>query len=254
MATEHAGHGEELAYSIASSTKNALIVSSSGDGGYGDVINGIMRAKNEGHTAVASVLPAGNANDHYNNLHDGDIVERIRNGKTAHIDLLKITSTVDTKPFTRYAHSYIGFGLTPAVGLELNKTKLTILNEGWIVAKSLIAVKPVKLKIDEKVRAYESVIFSNVDVMSKYLKISRPSSMNDGKFEVTIFRRRNKLKLLLLLLEASFKGVVENKSVPSFTLHTVKRTLVQTDGEITTLDADALATITAERETLECVV
>lgn len=252
--TTHAGHGEELAYDIAKSSKNPLIISSSGDGGYCEVVNGVLRAKHEGFDAVAGLLPAGNANDHYNNLHDGDVIPRIIARDTKKIDVLKITSQSGGKPIERYAHSYIGFGLTPAVGRELNKTALNRLTEAWIVAKSLFTVRPVRLQIGKKIRSYESIIFSNVDVMSKYLKISRASSMADGKFEVTMFRRRSKLRLLLILLKASFKGVVEDKKASEFSLKTVRSVLVQTDGEVMSLDARVDVRVSVEHKALECIV
>lgn len=253
--TEHAGHGEELAYRIASSQNNTLIVSSSGDGGYHDVINGVMKAQNAGHYATTGLLPAGNANDHYHNLHSKDLIEQIIDGdEPTKIDLLKLISTSKAAPIERYAHSYIGFGLTPVIGNELNKTKLNPFNEFWIVARSLFTIKPVRLEVYNKVRHYESIVFSNVDVMSKYLKISQPSSVSDGKFEVTIFRRRNKLKLILLLLKTSFKGVKEDTKVREFLLKTVYETLVQTDGEIIELDAQSAVSIVIESQVLACVV
>jgi len=252
--TDHAGHGEELAYKIACESKNPLIISSSGDGGYNDVVNGAMRAQRGGARPTTGLLPAGNANDHYHNLHNKDIVEQIVNGESTKIDVLKISGISDGKQIEKYAHSYIGFGLTPIVGNELNKRKLNFINEVFIVAKSLITIKPVRLKIGKKPHAYESVIFSNVDVMSKYLKISQPSSMTDGKFEVTIFKRRNKLRLILILLEASFKGVKEDAQVSEFRLTTVRKTLVQADGEILTLDAESNVHITIEQQALASII
>lgn len=254
IATKFAGHGEELSYEIASSTKNALIISSSGDGGYHDVLNGAMRARKAGYKATIGLLPAGNANDHYKNLHKEDIVEQIAKGTSTQIDILKLSSKSEGKKVERFAHSYIGFGLTPFVGNELNKTKLNPIKEVFIVLKSLISIKPVRLKIGRKTRAYESVICSNIDVMSKYLKISQPSSVTDGKFEVTTFTRRNKLQLILILLEASIKGVKEDKQVRRFALKTINETLVQADGEIISLDANTRTIITAERKAVRCVV
>ena len=252
--TKHAGHGETLTYEIAQSSKNPLIISSSGDGGYNDVINGAMKAQNEGYKVTTGLLPAGNANDHYHNLHRQDLIEQIVKGNPTKIDLLKISSISSGKKIERYAHSYIGFGLTPIVGNELNKKKLNPVNEVFIVAKSLFTIKPVRLKIQNKIRRYESIIFSNVDVMSKYLKISQPSSMTDGKFEVTIFRRRNKIKLIMLLLEASFKGVKEDVQVSRFSLTTIQETLAQADGEIVTLDANAKTVISIDTQVLTCLV
>jgi diacylglycerol kinase family enzyme len=252
--TEHAGHGEELSYEIAKASKHPLIVSSSGDGGYHDVVNGAMRATREGFAPTTSLLPAGNANDHYTNLHTTDLVEQIVSGEPGRIDVLKITSKVEGRKFRRYAHSYIGFGLTPFVGDALNKEKLNPVKEVFVVARALLTIKPVRLKIGRKPRAYESVIFSNIDVMSKYLKISQPSSVTDGKFEVTIFTRRNKLRLILLLLDTSLRGVKEDTQVRKFSLKTVNETLVQADGEIFTLDAKTRTIISVEKQALQTII
>lgn len=254
IATEHAGHAEELAYKLASASSNPLIISSSGDGGYNEVVNGAMKAQNEGATPTTGLLPAGNANDHHRNLHKDELIDQIVHEQSTAIDLLKITCQVDGKTLERYAHSYIGFGLTPTVGKELNKVELNRFTETLVVVRSLLTTKPVRLKIDAKVHSYESVIFSNVDEMSKYLKISQPSSVTDGKFEVTIFRRRTTLRLLATLLKATVQGVKENKQVATFSLTTVKKTLVQADGEIMTLDANSEVVITAEPQVLHCVV
>lgn len=252
--TQHAGHAEELAYKIATSTKRPLIISSSGDGGYNEVVNGAMKAQKEGHTPTTGLLPAGNANDHYRNLHAMDIVDQIANSIATNIDLLKLVSTSAGHRLERYAHSYIGFGLTPFIGRELNKTKLNPIKESWIVLWSLFTSQPVHLQIDGEVHRYESIVFSNVDLMSKILKISSPSSMTDGKFEVTIFNRRSKLRLILVLLQAFLKGVKEDITAGTFTLTTVGETLVQADGEIIKLDSQAKVQISIEPQVLRCVV
>lgn len=254
LKTEYTGHGEELCYQIASSSKKPLIISSSGDGGYHDVINGAMRAKLKGFNPTTGLLPAGNANDHYNSMHSESLVEQIAKGASRKIDILKISSISKGKRIERYAHSYIGFGLTPFVGKELNRNKLNPVNQFLIVARSLFAIKPIQLKIGRRPLYYESVIFSNVDVMSKYLKISQPSSMTDGKFEVTIFKRRNKVQLILVLLKASFIGVKEDRRVKRFSFKTMNTTLVQADGEILTLDAHVKTRITIKRQILTCIV
>lgn len=254
IATKRIGHGKELAYSIAMASKNPLIISSSGDGGYHDVVNGAMRAQKEGAHPTTGLLPAGNANDHYRNLHGDDLLDRIEQQTSTKIDLLKINSVSDGERIELYAHSYIGFGLTPFVGKELNKTKLNAIRESWLVVRSLFAMKSVKLKIGDQPRRYESVIFSNVDTMSKYLAVSEPSSVTDGKFEVTIFERRSKLQLIMTLLKASTQGVQEDHAVHEFSLQTVNKTLVQADGEIITLDAGSNVDITVEPQVLECIV
>lgn len=254
IATKHAGHGETLAYAVATSSSRPLIIASSGDGGYHEVVNGALKAQREGWHPTTGVLPGGNANDHHRNLHRQDIVEQIATGQSRQIDLLKLAGTSHGAPIERYAHSYIGFGLTPLVAQELNRTTLNPFKEAWTVIRSLLTIRPVRLTIGDTTRAYESVVCSNVDIMSKYLKISRPSSVTDGKFEVTIFTHRNKLRLLIRLLQASLRGVQEDMQVREFSLATVGKTLVQADGEIIALDAHSSVHITSEQQVLTCVV
>src|SRR5206468_12869554 len=108
--TEYAGHAEVLAYKAAKASKRPLIISASGDGGYHEVVNGLMKAQQEGSQPVAGLLPAGNANDHYRHVHKGDIVEAILNAREKQIDLLKLSAISKRRPITRFAHSYIGLG------------------------------------------------------------------------------------------------------------------------------------------------
>ena len=123
-ATEYAGHAEELAYELSRATSRPLIISASGDGGYNEVINGALRAIREGATPTTGLLPGGNANDHFNALHKDNFVTSVVNGQERHIDCLSVTVHSHTTPLERYAHSYIGLGITPEVGHELNKTHL----------------------------------------------------------------------------------------------------------------------------------
>lgn len=253
-ATERRRHAEDLAYTYSKEGSNPLIISSSGDGGYNEVVNGIMKASREGFTGTAGLLPAGNANDHYHNLHSDDFIENVVAGTSRRIDLLSIETTVDGKPFQRYGHSYIGFGLTPVVGNELNKNTLNVVNQVWIVMKALLQLKSVKLNIDGKARHYDSIIISNIDKMSKVLKISQPSAIADGVAELTIFRKRSKLKLIRVLLKASLTGVKEDTKITSYALKTVKKTIVQIDGEVFTIDTDSAVRISVEKQVLPCVI
>lgn len=253
QATEYAGHAEKLAYELAQ-TKNSLIISSSGDGGYNEVVNGAMRAKHEGHETTVGLLPAGNANDHFHNLHTTDTVELVIKGQSKNIDVLTLESTSEGKPVKRYGHSYIGFGVTPVVGNELNKKDLNRINEVLIVAKTLFTLRSIKLIVQGKQHHYESIVFSNVDKMSKYLKISKPAAMDDGKFEVTTFYRKQKLQFIRQLISTTITPAKEDAKVSHYVLKTVDKTLVQVDGEVMTLDAGTDVTIGIEQKALRCIV
>lgn len=252
--TKYAGHAEKLAYKISKRYKTPLIFSSSGDGGYNEVINGAVKAQNKGFKPTTGLLPAGNANDHYHNVHTDDIVDLIIANKPKHIDLLRISYTSNKKAMHRYAHSYIGFGISSMVGQELNKTKLNKAKETWLVVRTLFTVGPVKLKIDDTTGKYDSIIISNVDRMSKYLNVSRPSNIDDGLFEVTISRHENKLKLIALILRASLVKLKEDIQTNTFSLDTVETTVAQADGEIITIDPNSRVDISIEKQALTCFV
>lgn len=252
--TKYAGHAEKLAYKISKRYKTPLIFSSSGDGGYNEVINGAMKAQNKGFKPTTGLLPAGNANDHYSNVHTDDIVDLIIANKPKHIDLLRISYTSNKKDRHRYAHSYIGFGISSMVSQELNKTKLNRVKETWLVIRTLFTIGPVKLKIDNTTRKYDSIIISNVDRMSKYLNVSHPSHIDDGLFEVTISRHENKLKLIALILRASLVKLKEDIQTNIFSLDTIEKTVAQADGEIIIIDPNSHVDISIEKQTLTCFV
>jgi diacylglycerol kinase (ATP) len=87
LPTEHAGHATELSRAAAE-VGTPLIVSVSGDGGYNEVVNGVMEATN--HDAFAAVLAAGNANDHRRTTKERPIAEAIADGSASRIDLLRL--------------------------------------------------------------------------------------------------------------------------------------------------------------------
>jgi diacylglycerol kinase family enzyme len=252
--TKHAGHAETLAYEAAKASHRPLVISVSGDGGYHEVINGLMKAQLEGARPVAGLLPGGNANDHHRMLQQGDFVQNIVSQTEQTIDLLKLSAIAKGKSVERFGHSYIGIGLTPKAGKELNETKLNRLKETVIVLRSIIWLRPVRIVVDGKKRAYDSIIFSNIDTMSKVLKLSKNAKLDVGKFEVTAFRRRNRWRLIRLLLRASTRGLDGTTHRKKYSFTTTTPLLVQVDGEIMSVDADSRVAITSERALLHCIV
>jgi diacylglycerol kinase family enzyme len=116
--TQHAGHARDLARAAAS-TGRSLLVSVSGDGGYNEVVNGVMDAGND--QAVCAVRAAGNANDHRRVTREQPLADAIVAANVRRIDLLRLTIGTSTAASVRYAHSYIGVGLTPVVAVDLEK-------------------------------------------------------------------------------------------------------------------------------------
>jgi diacylglycerol kinase family enzyme len=116
--TQHAGHARDLARQAAR-TGRPLIISVSGDGGYNEVVDGLMQAANP--HAAAAVMAAGNANDHRRTTRERPIADAVVAGQVRRIDLLRLTIGSGMGARTRYAHSYIGIGLTPVVAIDLEK-------------------------------------------------------------------------------------------------------------------------------------
>lgn len=246
--TEHAGHAEEIAKSIADKNELAYIVSSSGDGGYHELINGVLTSKNP--NVVVGVLPSGNANDHYNYVHRGDVVARIQAEDTDTIDVLK----VETSTWTRYAHSYVGLGVTPQIGEVLTKNTLNPLKESWIVASHLFKIHPVKVSINGALRRYDHMVFSTIGKMSKYLTLDENASVTDGLFEVTVKRHGTIFDLLRHFFKAVAANGGETQKAERKELTILRATTIQLDGEVYNLAKGDNVVITCEHKILRCIV
>ncbi|MDL2363075.1 MAG: diacylglycerol kinase family protein [Patescibacteria group bacterium] len=261
--TDHSGHAEVLAHDLALASKKPLIISSSGDGGYNEVINGAMEAQAAGAKVTVGLLPSGNANDHYSHVHtDGsDLADRIGSGDSLLIDVLKVTytpaenaSAEQSGTTTRFAHSYVGLGLTPHAGKELNKRSLNFFNEKLVVIRSFFSLKPITLKVDNRRRRYDSLVFSNVQKMAKVLTLSDSASVRDGLFEVTAVVSRHKLHLLRSLAKTALATAPDSTSCKSFAFTTTRTTPMQLDGEIVYINGRSKVTVEIVPRKLRCII
>ncbi|MFC8522039.1 diacylglycerol kinase family enzyme [Arthrobacter sp. AG367] len=240
--TSHAGHAVQLAREVAA-TGHVLVVSVSGDGGYNEVVNGVMQAGNP--DAVCAVLAAGNANDHSRSTGTGPLEHAIAGGDVRHIDLLRITTGQPGDAPDEYAHSYIGFGLTPIMAIGLEKGSKGALKETVSVVRTFAKFKPFEILPDGgKRRKFDSLVLANIAQMAKYATLSdADSKLADGKFEVVVFPHKSKLRVLLTALRAATKGLGDQPSVSSYGFTTLKPIPYQIDGEVRSLDADTQVTV-----------
>lgn len=250
--TTHAGHGEEIAAAYAHEDKEVILISSSGDGGYHEVVNGVLAHPST--KVTVGVLPSGNANDHYSALGGGALVEAIARHEISTIDVIKVTATIDGKPWVRYAHSYAGIGVTATAAKRLTEERPNIFTEKWIVAHALFSFRYVKLREDGELHRYSSLLFGNIDRMSKVIKLSDSTSVTDGKFEMSGIRFHSKLRLLAYLLTAATLGLRQARSLHRYTFGTLSKTPIQLDGEVYTIDADCTVTIESMKQVLRCVI
>ena len=237
-ATKRAGHAEELAEAAARQYDRPLIVAAGGDGSYHEVINGVMKAQVGGHPAVCAVLATGNANDHRSATAESPLLEAIVAEQISRLDLLCLeTVAAGGARQVRYAHSYIGLGLTPVVAAELNRHSLNALRETAIVLRAYLGLRPFKIRRDGQDYAFDSLIFSNINRMAKILTLAADAEPDDGKFEVISFAKGHKLLLLARLLKAATVGLKPSARSADYEFEVVQTVPIQADGEVSELTA-----------------
>lgn len=248
--TEFAGHAEQIIKALPD-TEDVIVISSSGDGGYHEVVNGTLSRGEKNNRIITGLLPSGNANDHYHAVHTGDIVKRILKGDVRQIDLLKVT----VGDWTRYAHSYAGIGLTPHIGEKLTQATLNPFNEVWLTIRYFFNFRPVKIRTDTGIHRYDSLLFSNIERMSKYLTLSNDAKIDDGKFEITGSKARTFSKLLKHLFKASTVGLTEDANhATSYMFTSIRPIAIQLDGEVFHFDANSEVTVSIAAKSLNCII
>lgn len=254
--TEYALHAIELAEKHGGA--NVLLLAASGDGGYNELINGAIKVHEKtGIMPVCGVLPAGHANDHFRTLGDNEdkLLENIHNGKVRAVDLLKAEYTNEKgMQEVRYAHSYIGLGISSYVVKELNARDLNNINDKIITAKSLSKFKPIKIKRRGRIKEIDSLIFTNTGKMARWLTLSEKSRIDDGLFEVQLTPYKSpvyRVKQLIRMVQAKPpKGL----QTSSYSFEVDENTLMQLDGEVVALRAGSEVKITSAEQALTTIL
>jgi diacylglycerol kinase (ATP) len=229
--TEHAGHARELAREAAGSGR-PLIVSVSGDGGYNEVVDGAMQAGNT--DVVCAVMGAGNANDHRRATGEQPLVDAIVAADVHRIDLLLLTTGADK----RFAHSYIGMGLTPIVAIDLEKGGKGSFREIISVIRTFSQFRPFTIRTEDgRTRRFDSLLFANIAEMAKYATLSENGRPDDGKFEVVTLPHTAKWRVLAVAVRAAVRGLGPQPTAKHYAFTTLKPTPLQLDGELLELDA-----------------
>jgi diacylglycerol kinase (ATP) len=235
--TERAGHGREIARDAARNGR-PLVVSVSGDGGYNDVVNGLMDA--EVDEVFAAVLAAGNANDHRRTTRERPLADAIVDGDVSRLDLLRM-SVGDRAP--RYAHSYIGLGITPTVALELEKGGKGSIREVISTIRSFARFRPFEIETDAGTERFDSVIFANIREMAKFAELSDGGRPDDGRFEVIILRHTAKWRVLATAVRAALRGLGPQPTAREYHFRTRDPMPVQVDGEVDEFERGAAVTV-----------
>ena len=251
LRTGHAGHAEQLAERAVTEHPATLVVSASGDGGYHEVVNGVLRARRRRPGAgVCAVLASGNANDHARAVQDRPLADAIVAGAVTGMDLLQVL--VDGRE-PRYAHSYVGLGITPVVAVEFNRHDLDALKEGVLALRTVWRYRPLTITHGGHRLELDSLVFANIDRMAKYATLSRTSSPTDGTYESVLIRHRGAPALLasvLRLLRGTHEAVPRREPY-AFTTSTPMP--LQLDGEVHRVGAGASVVVSCAAGALSVV-
>lgn len=251
--TEYAGHAELIAYDATVKYKQPLIISVSGDGGYNEVINGALRAQDEDNSRqpVCAILAAGNANDHRRSVRKRFLTYAITKTPPEAIDVLALTSTTAGVSTVRYAHSYIGFGISSEGAARINAGRYNRLQELLVGIRTLIYYPYFRI-IDHNgvARRLDFLVFANIHQMAKYIKLHNKSNLHNGLFRVVAIPHTNRLKRLLMTFRFVTIGYKNSQQDSAYEFQLVKTETAQFDGEVTTLPGGAHIKVEAIQEKL----
>ena len=77
------------------------------------------------------------------------------------------------RALTRYAHSYIGVGLTPVVAVDLEKGGKGSWREIVSVVRGFARFRPFPIRLEDgRRRSIDSLVFANISEMAKYATLS----------------------------------------------------------------------------------
>jgi diacylglycerol kinase (ATP) len=134
-------------------------------------------------------------------LVDGIVAAHVR-GRPRHLDLLRLTVRSADSEWNQYAHSYIGFGLTPLVAVGLKRDWKGTIAELLSVLRTFTTLMPVEIvRSGDRRELYDSLVFANVARMAKYGRLSKFGRPDDGLFEVVSRRHGRRWRIAAMALQ-----------------------------------------------------
>ena len=173
------------------------------------------------------------------------IVDAHRTGQVRHLDLLQIKVSSADDQWSQYAHSYVGFGLTPSMALGLNRDRSGALGELVSVLRTFTELTPVKVvRAGHRPELYDSLIFANVARMAKYGRVSNSGRPDDGLFEVVSVRHGRRWRIAAMALRGATLGLGTQPQADRVEFTTPEAVPLQIDGEVAHLQASSQISIT----------
>ena len=226
--TERVGYARELAAKILHNGYSRLIVMG-GDGTFSEVIDGLMKSKEDLSNFVVGLIPFGTGNDwgRYWNL-DRDIDKSINvlaNGKPTTVDVGKIEYAAAEKSITRYFINAYGLGFDAKV-LELtNNLQHTFKGASWTYTLALFLTL---FKHRSQVMEYEfdngetfkglsyTASMGNGCYTGGGIKQTPEAVPNDGLLDIMVVENLNLVKILKAVKLLFAGRLLEHDSVHLF--------------------------------------
>jgi diacylglycerol kinase (ATP) len=226
--TERVGHARELAVDVLKKGYTRLAVMG-GDGTFSEVIDGLMKSKENLSNLLVGLIPFGTGNDwgRYWRL-DINIEKSINvlaNGVPTAVDVGKINYSVGEKPVTRYFINAYGLGFDAKV-LELtNNLQHTFKGASWTYTLALFLTL---FKHRSQVMEYEfdggktfkglsyTASMGNGCYTGGGIKQTPEAVPNDGLLDIMVVENLNLMKILKAI-KLLFSGrLLEHDSVHLF--------------------------------------
>lgn len=239
--TQYARHAQDLVYSDCLGFKRPLVISVSGDGGFHEVVEGVMRLKSEAKIdATVGLLKAGNANDHFHSvvkMSADQLIECALKGHATRIDLLEFRISSRGEERTIFTPSYAGFGLTAEAADQLSLRHYGPVAQYFLLPQHTFKRhRPIRIVAGGEERLLSSLSFHNIDRMAKQLKFPQVQPDN-GKMAMLAIGDIGKLRIIKLALHGATKGFKNLPETSAFSFQVLDDTLAQFDGEVYPIEA-----------------
>lgn len=241
--TEYSGHATKIAQDFSEGDYRGIIVIG-GDGTYNEVINGLLKRKDQ-QLPILGFVPGGSGNSlihHLNCLELKQALSPIIKQKTRFIDLMKLKFETHEE----FAFNIIGWGM--AVDILKLSEKLRWLGPARYTIASLISIlkfkkRFAKLSLDgvEYKDDFLFFLIANTIYTGKGMMAAPKAKLNDGLLDVIIISKEISRLQLMKLLSQIFTGKhIHSKYVK---YHQVKEICLTPDyNEILNIDGELKGT------------
>lgn len=258
-------HARELAYELGQ--KYSQVVAVGGDGTVHEVVNGLMRASQEGETIPLGIVPLGNGDDFAKMIPPitpiggkpiawGEAVQKISRGQTQLFDVGRVLGDnlrpeYGSGPYY-YVNSFdVGFGAHGAQNLMTLPTYFKGLTAYLAtIAKTLIKYPSLNLRLqldDQESFEQSSTIAAvmNGRCMGNSFWFCPEACTDDGLFDLIVSKKVGRFTILRLIPKLMRGTHINEPVVRMFRAQRViiesqEPLIVETDGEIPFLDTHRL--------------